>query len=109
MKPTADSLEATQDIAPPPVPDLSIVDRFCDALWLEDGLARNSIDAYRRDLSMFAEWLHGTRERALLAADDGDLNAYFAARHPDSRASSANRPLAVVRRFHRWALPQPLV
>jgi integrase/recombinase XerD len=109
MKPTADSLEADQAIAPLPGPDLSLVDRFCDALWLEDGLARNTIDAYRRDLSMFAEWLHGMRERALLAADDGDLDAYFAARHPHSRASSANRRLAVFRRFYQWALREHLI
>jgi integrase/recombinase XerD len=85
------------------------VDRFCDALWLEDGLARNSIDAYRRDLSMLAEWLHHARERMLPDADDGDLNAYFSARHAQSRASSANRRLAVFRRFYQWALREHLV
>ena len=38
--------------------DLSLIDRLCDALWLEDGLSRNTIDAYRRDLAMLARWLH---------------------------------------------------
>ena len=33
------------------------IDRFLDALWLEDGLAANSLAAYRRDLSLFADWL----------------------------------------------------
>ena len=30
------------------------IDQFCDGLWLEDGLAKNSLDAYRRDLRLFA-------------------------------------------------------
>ena len=33
------------------------IQRFCDALWLEDGLARNTLDAYRRDLTLYAHWL----------------------------------------------------
>lgn len=89
--------------------DLTLVDRFCDALWLEDGLARNTIDAYRRDLALLARWLRGERGVALLAADDGALSGYFAARHPDTRASSANRRLAVFRRFYRWALREHLI
>jgi integrase/recombinase XerD len=31
--------------------DQALIDRFIDALWLEDGLAANSLAAYRRDLS----------------------------------------------------------
>ena len=34
-----------------------LLDAFCDALWLEDGLARNTIDSYRRDLTLLARWL----------------------------------------------------
>ena len=33
-----------------------IVDRFADALWIEDGLAANTLAAYRRDLTLYAEW-----------------------------------------------------
>ena len=33
-----------------------LVDRFLDALWLEDGLARNTLAAYRQDL---AAWRAG--------------------------------------------------
>jgi integrase/recombinase XerD len=75
--------------------DLSLVDRFCDALWLEDGLARNTIDAYRRDLAMLARWLHESGTTALLGVDDTALSGYFAARHLETRASSANRRLTV--------------
>ena len=31
-------------------PDPAVLDEFCDTLWLEDGLARNTLDGYRRDL-----------------------------------------------------------
>jgi site-specific recombinase XerD len=28
-----------------------LLDEFCDTLWLEDGLSRNTLDSYRRDLN----------------------------------------------------------
>ncbi|WP_242411497.1 site-specific integrase, partial [Burkholderia sp. A1] len=36
------------------------IDLFCDALWLEHGLSKNTLDAYRRDLTLFAQWLPPT-------------------------------------------------
>jgi len=78
-----------------------LVDRFIDAVWLEDGLAKNSLAAYRRDLLDLAAWL---QPRALTQADEAALNAYLAARHTGTRASTANRRLASMRRFYRWAM-----
>ena len=34
------------------------IDAFVDALWLEEGLSRNTLAAYRRDLALYARWLH---------------------------------------------------
>ena len=82
------------------------IDEFCDTLWLEDGLAKNSLDAYRRDLTLFSAWLQTERRKTLLAAQAEDLNAYFAARHADTKATSANRRLAVLKRFYQLALRQ---
>jgi integrase/recombinase XerD len=79
------------------------VDAFIESLWLEEGLARNTLDAYRRDLTALGLWLDG-RGIALECATEGDLAGYFAARHAQTRATSANRRLAVIRRFFRWAL-----
>ncbi len=76
---------------------------FIDTLWLEEGLSRNTLDAYRRDLTQLSTWL-GQREVTLDAAGESDLNAYFAARHTGTRATTANRRLAVFRRYYRWAL-----
>jgi len=78
-----------------------LIDRFIDAIWLEDGLAENSLAAYRRDLADLAGFL---RPRLLTDADEAALIDYLAARHPTSRPSTANRRLASLRRFYRWAL-----
>jgi integrase/recombinase XerD len=86
----------------------SSIDTFIDALWLEEGLSRNTLDAYRRDLSLFEEWLRG-KGGALEGAHEADINAYFAARHAQSKATTANRRLTVLRRFYRWALRERLV
>lgn len=81
--------------------DLALIDEFCDTLWLEQGLAKNSLDAYRRDLRLFAGWLEARRPgRGLLAVSAEDLSAYFADRHPESRPSTANRRLSVFKRFY---------
>ena len=84
----------------------SSIDEFCDTLWLEDGLAKNTLDAYRRDMTLFAAWLDAERGKALYAAVDADINAYFAARHGDTKATSANRRLAALKRFYQLALRQ---
>ncbi len=86
--------------------NLQLIDTFCDALWLEQGLAKNSIDAYRRDMALFARWLAVTRpERAgLLQVEGHDLAGYFGARHEQTKPSSANRRLSVLKRFYQLAL-----
>lgn len=86
--------------------DQTEIDEFCDTLWLEDGLAKNSLEAYRRDLRLFAAWLQSARDKTLLRAQADDLNAYFFARHAETKASSSNRRLAVLKRFYQLALRQ---
>lgn len=88
--------------------NLRLIDEFCDNLWLEQGLAKNSLDAYRRDMRLFARWLEVTRpQRASLhAVLPHDLDAYFADRHAESKPSSANRRLSVLKRFYQLALRQ---
>jgi integrase/recombinase XerD len=87
----------------------AVIDRFLDAVWIEDGLAANTLAAYRRDLSLFATWLEAERAGAAIEASrESDLLAYIAARHAGSRATSANRRLTVFKRFFRWALRERL-
>jgi integrase/recombinase XerD len=81
------------------------IDDFIDALWLEDGLSKNTLAAYRRDLALFAHWLHAQRGKPLNAALESDLQAYMGARLSDrGKATSANRRLTVFKRYFRWAL-----
>src|SRR5678815_4913510 len=86
----------------------TIIDRFIDALWIEDGLAANTLAAYRRDLALLAAWLDAHGGRSLAEASEADLREYAVARHAGSAATSANRRLAVFRRFFRWALRERL-
>ena len=84
------------------------IERFCDACWLEDGLAKNSLSAYRRDLLLLAQWLYKESGADLYAAKEKDLTAYIAHRRAD-KASTANRRLTVFKRFYRHALRINLV
>jgi integrase/recombinase XerD len=85
--------------------DLALIDDFCDTLWLEQGLAKNSLDAYRRDLKLFARWLEVKRSgHSLLSVQGADIAAYFADRHDQTKPSSANRRLSVLKRFYQLAL-----
>ncbi len=88
-------------------PDPSI-DTFTDALWLEEGLSKNTLSAYRRDLTLYAGWLAG-RGQTLMATVQGDLDAYFSAQHSTSKATTANRRLTVFKRYFRWALRERLI
>ncbi len=80
------------------------IDAFVDALWLEDGLAANTLAAYRRDLALLAQWLQTTQGLALDQTEERHLQAYFAERHAQTKATSANRRLTVFRRYFQWAL-----
>ncbi len=86
--------------------DTSTIDGFIDALWLEEGLSKNTLQAYRRDLSLFAQWLQTT---PLVAAQELHIQGYFAAQHAQTKATTANRRLTVFRRYFRWALREGLV
>ena len=84
------------------------IERFCDACWLEDGLAQNSLAAYRRDLLLLAQWLYKTAHLDLYSVDEKELTAYIAHRRAD-KATTANRRLTVFKRFYRHALRNHLI
>jgi len=89
----------------------SSIDSFIDALWLEDGLSKNTLAAYRRDLSLYADWLaeEAQGQRSLDQTREPDLNGYFSARHSVTKATSANRRLTVFKRYFRWALRERFI
>jgi len=83
----------------PGAADTALLDAFCDALWLEDGLSKNTLQSYRRDLEQFAGFLG---KRHLQEAEERDLFAFLAARR--GRASSAARMLSSLKRFYGWCV-----
>lgn len=84
--------------------DLAEIDAFCDALWLEDGLAKATLDSYRSDLSRLAAWLKEEDRGPLLLADEGALIGFIARLSRETRATSQSRYLSTLRRFYRWQL-----
>ena len=86
------------------------IDEFCDALWLEDGLSRNTLDSYRRDLRQFAVWQESRDGRDLLAAEQSLIQDYLAYKfRAKARASTAARLLSSLKRFYRHAVRQNLI
>ena len=81
----------------------ALLDGFGDALWLEDGLARNTLESYRRDLALFALWLTTARGKSLLQVQRMDLLDYLAYRFKrKATARSAARLLSSLKRFYRY-------
>ena len=85
-------------------PDLAAIDAFCDALWLEDGLAKATLDSYHSDLSQLANWLAGAGHEPLLDVRETTLTAFISHLSRQKRASSQSRYLSTLRRFYRWQL-----
>jgi integrase/recombinase XerD len=83
----------------------ALLDEFCDALWLEDGLSRNTLAGYRRDLQQFAQWLLESRGRDLARAERADVLDYLAHRfRNNARPRSAARLMSSLKRFYRHQL-----
>lgn len=84
----------------------SSIDAFLDAVWLEDGLAENTLAAYRRDLTAFAKWFDASAAKNIDLAQAADIQDWFAAKHASTRASTANRRLAALKRYFLCAMRQ---
>ena len=69
---------------------LRAIDDFVGALWIEDGLAANTLAAYRRDLTLYGEWLAKEQGRAIDETTESDLLAYRVSRHAGSKATTSN-------------------
>jgi len=81
------------------VEDASLLDAFCDTLWLEDGLSKNTLEAYRHDLAQLALFL---KARGLAQAGEADLFSFLASRK--GRATSAARMLSSLKRFYQYCV-----
>jgi integrase/recombinase XerD len=88
--------------------DAALIDEFADALWLRDGLAKNTLSAYRSDLSLFAAWL-AANGGALVAVDDATVNRYLAHLHSQEQApkpTTQRRLYSALRRLYHWLIDE---
>ncbi|MFZ5503641.1 MAG: site-specific tyrosine recombinase XerD [Pseudomonadota bacterium] len=86
-----------------------LLDEFCDNLWLEDGLSRNTLDSYRRDLAKFAGWLEKQqRDTSILHTTHGDIQGYLAQLviRQNAKPSSTARNISSLKRLFRYLLRQ---
>lgn len=81
------------------------VQMFVDSLWLEKGLSKHSLSAYRSDLTLFAQWLQSTHQRNLIEASSADIQHYLACQLAQGhKARSLARLLSCLRSFYRYQL-----
>ena len=75
-----------------------LIDNFIDVLWLEKGLSKNTLSAYRHDISSFSDWYKGV---SLLEVQRVDLLDYLSQRLKDGYSSrSTARSLSSLRAFY---------
>jgi integrase/recombinase XerD len=83
-------------------PDKDIIERFCDAIWLQEGLSANTLDAYRRDLEGLGRWL-APRGTTVMTATRGELLEYLSGRvGKGARPRTTARLLSSLRRFYGY-------
>ncbi len=78
----------------------NLIDQFLDAIWVEQGLSKNTLSAYHSDLKIFAKWLE---EKPILDVETKDLSAFLASRYKAGIGNrSSARILSSLRRFYGY-------
>ena len=85
-----------------------LLDEFSDTLWLEDGLSRNTLESYRRDLNKFALWLKQHRDASLLQGTHADIQGFLAhlVVEQKARATSTSRAISSLKRLYQYQFRQ---
>lgn len=89
--------------------NVELLDEFCDALWLEDGLSRNTMESYRSDLEQFGDWFARQKpgDSSFLTVTHSDLLGFMTGRFSAGiKASTTSRELSSLKRFYRFLLRQ---
>ena len=86
--------------------DVKTVDYFADSLWLEDGLSKNTLDSYRRDLHLFSVWLSETQNITSLSKVSNEHILGYLAYCFDcgKKPRTTARCLSVLKRFYQFLL-----
>ncbi|MDH4283906.1 MAG: site-specific tyrosine recombinase XerD [Gallionellaceae bacterium] len=90
------------------VTNAELLDEFCDSLWLEDGLSRNTLESYRRDLRKFSEWMEKHHHGSLLQTTYADIQGFLAylVNEQKAKATSTSRAISSLKRLFRYLLRQ---
>ena len=91
--------------------DDALIDLFTSALWLADGLSKNTLMAYSRDVLLLSKYLRDMG-LSLLHAEQSDIEAYLASIFRAGvvkKSTSSNRKIASFRRFYGWAQETHLI
>lgn len=79
-------------------------------LWMERGLSKNTLSAYRSDMNKLGLWLEGERKQRLLTIQRADLLSYLAQLITAShKPRSSARLLSCMRQFYQYALREGLI
>lgn len=84
--------------------DQAEIDAFCDALWLEDGLSKATLSAYRSDLGAFSLWLRAQQQTTLPKASEAALLGFISHLSRITKSTSQARYVSSLRRYYRWLL-----
>lgn len=89
--------------------DAQLIQAFLRFCQFNEGLSSNSIQAYRRDLSLFATWL-ASQNLTLLQVTLADLDPYLASLFDQGhKNSSIARKISSLKRFYHYCLMQDYV
>ncbi len=91
--------------------DNPLIDQFADSLWLSDGLAKNSIESYRRDILQLDTWLKKVGRAEINRVGPEDLQAFLAHRIEDLQSSprSTARLTSAMKRFFQYLVQEKLI
>jgi len=90
--------------------DSALIDQFADSLWLSEGLAKNTLESYRRDVKQLSDWLQ-KRGSSLTNASKDDLREYLAHLIETKRAAprTSARVVSSLKRIFAFLLRENLI
>ncbi len=93
---------------------MKIIKKFCDSIWLEEGLSEKTIKAYETDLNCFFIWLKNKNNLNCevlnnFEVSDSLISIYFTEIFDLFKSSTANRRLSSLKKFFNWAVRENLI
>ncbi len=86
---------------------VKLIDGFIDSVWLEKGLSKNTLSAYRQDLLKFSVW---SKKKSLLEIKKTELLDYLSYRLKQGYSSrSTARSLSSLRAFYSYLVKNSFI